>query len=49
MHMNWVNPYAIKGVRVTANAKDRFPISQMKLIRYNNGTWSEFGPLFNGR
>ena len=29
--------------------QDRFPISQMKLIRYNNGTWSEFGPLIKGR
>ena len=43
--MNWVNPYAIRGVRVTASAGDRFPISQIRLIRYGNGTWSEFGPL----
>jgi branched-chain amino acid transport system substrate-binding protein len=47
--MNWVNPWAIKGVRVKTGSKDRFPISQMKLIRYNNGTWSEFGPLIKGR
>ena len=47
--MNWVNPYAIKGVRVTATAGDRFPISQIRLIRYGNGTWSEFGPLIDGR
>jgi branched-chain amino acid transport system substrate-binding protein len=48
-HMNWVNPWAIKGVKVKTGARDRFPISQMKLIRYNNGTWSEFGPLIKGR
>jgi branched-chain amino acid transport system substrate-binding protein len=47
--MNWVNPYAIAGVRVKTSRRDRFPISQMKLIRYNNGTWSEFGPLRKGR
>ena len=48
-HMNWVNPWAIKGVKVKTGSRDRFPISQMKLIRYNNGTWSEFGPLIKGR
>jgi branched-chain amino acid transport system substrate-binding protein len=49
-HMNWVNPYAIKGIRVRTNGtKDAFPISQMKLIRYTNGVWKEFGPLINGR
>ena len=47
--MNWVNPWAIKGIRVKTGARDRFPISQMKLIRYNNGTWSEFGGLIKGR
>jgi branched-chain amino acid transport system substrate-binding protein len=47
--MNWVNPYAIAGVRVKTGARDRFPISQMKLIRFNNPTWSEFGPLRKGR
>jgi branched-chain amino acid transport system substrate-binding protein len=48
-HMNWVNPWAIKGVKVKTGPRDRFPISQMKLIRYNNGTWSEFGALIKGR
>jgi branched-chain amino acid transport system substrate-binding protein len=47
--MNWVNPYALKGVRVKTGRRDRFPISQMKLIRYNNGSWSEFGNLIRGR
>jgi branched-chain amino acid transport system substrate-binding protein len=47
--MNWVNPFLIKGIRVKTGRQDRFPISQMKLIRYNNGTWSEFGPLIKGR
>ena len=45
--MNWVNPFLLAGVKVKTGL-DR-PISQMKLIRFNNGTWSEFGPLIKGR
>ena len=48
-HMNWHNPYAINGVMTKTSATDRFPLSQMKLIKFGNGTWSEFGPLINGR
>ena len=47
--MNWVNPYTIKGVRVTTSRKDHFPLSQFKRIRWQNGSWSEFGPLIKGR
>ena len=47
--MNWVNPFLLAGVKVKTGPQDRFPISQMKLIRYGNGTWSEFGPLIKGR
>jgi len=47
--MNWVNPFALKGVKVKTGSRDRFPISQIKLIRYNNGTWNEFGGLIKGR
>ena len=47
--MNWVNPYAIKGVTVKTGPNDHFPISQIKLIRYQDGTWTEFGNLINGR
>jgi branched-chain amino acid transport system substrate-binding protein len=47
--MNWVNPYLIKGVRVKTSKTDRFPIDQLKLTRYNNGTWSEISGLFKGR
>jgi branched-chain amino acid transport system substrate-binding protein len=47
--MNWVNPYAIKGVRVKTSKTDRFPLSQIKLIRFGSGTWTEFGPLIKGR
>ena len=47
--MNWVNPFLLKGIKVKTGPRDRFPISQMKLIRFNNGTWTEFGPLIKGR
>src|SRR5215211_3655803 len=47
--MNWVNPYTIKGVRVKTSARDHFPLSQFKLIRWRNGSWAEFGPLVKGR
>ena len=47
--MNWINPFAIKGVRVKTARRDRFPISQMKLVRYRNGTWVEVGGLLKGR
>jgi branched-chain amino acid transport system substrate-binding protein len=47
--MNWVNPYTIKGVKVKTSKADRFPISQIRLIRFNNPNWTEFGPLIKGR
>jgi branched-chain amino acid transport system substrate-binding protein len=47
--MNWVNPYLIKGVRVKTTRNDHFPIDQVKLIRYGNGTWNEISGLFKGR
>jgi branched-chain amino acid transport system substrate-binding protein len=47
--MNWVNPYMIKGVKVKTSKSDNFPISQLKLVRYANGTFNEFGPLIKGR
>ena len=47
--MNWINPYALKGVKIKTGKIDHFPISQMRLVRYGNGSWSEFGPLIKGR
>jgi branched-chain amino acid transport system substrate-binding protein len=47
--MNWVNPFLLKGIRVKTSKTDRFPIDQLKLTRYNNGTWSEISGLFKGR
>jgi branched-chain amino acid transport system substrate-binding protein len=47
--MNWVNPYTLKGVRVKTSRTDRFPIDQGKVIRYNNGSWTEISALYKGR
>jgi len=49
LKMNWINPYAIKGVKIKTGKLDHFPISQMRLVRYGNGSWTEFGPLIKGR
>jgi branched-chain amino acid transport system substrate-binding protein len=49
LNMNWVNPYAIQGIRVKTSKSDHFPISQIKLARYTGGSFSEFGPLIKGR
>jgi branched-chain amino acid transport system substrate-binding protein len=48
-HMNWINPYTIKGIKIKTGKNDRFPISQIKLTRYENGVFNEFGPLIKGR
>jgi hypothetical protein len=34
---------------VKTSARDRFPISQIKIVRYRNRTWKEVGSLINGR
>jgi branched-chain amino acid transport system substrate-binding protein len=50
-HMNWTNPFTLPGVKVKTSATDPFPISQVKLIRFNASTkiWTEFGSLITGR
>jgi branched-chain amino acid transport system substrate-binding protein len=49
--MNWVNPFDIKGVLTKTTATDRFPLDQVKIIRYASSThtWSETGGLIKGR
>ncbi|MFL5521488.1 MAG: ABC transporter substrate-binding protein, partial [Gemmatimonadales bacterium] len=47
--MSWVNPFLLPGVKVKTSANDPYPVSQVKLIRYNNGLWTEFGSLIDGR
>jgi branched-chain amino acid transport system substrate-binding protein len=47
--ISWTNPFTIPGVKVKTSGSDPFPISQLKLIRFNNGIWNEFGTLIDGR
>jgi branched-chain amino acid transport system substrate-binding protein len=47
--MNWVNPYTIKGVQIKTTQTDRFPIDQGKIVRYQNGSWTEISRLYKGR
>jgi branched-chain amino acid transport system substrate-binding protein len=49
LHMNWANPWALKGVKIKTSPSDHFPISQIKLIRYSDGHFREFGALIKGR
>jgi branched-chain amino acid transport system substrate-binding protein len=48
--LNHVNPFALKGMRVkTRGVRDAFPLDQTKIIRYQNGTWSEISGLMKAR
>jgi branched-chain amino acid transport system substrate-binding protein len=47
--MNWANPYMIKGVVSKTSKSDNFPLDQVKIVRYNNGSWNEASNLFKGR
>ncbi len=49
-HLNVTNdPFVLPGIVIKTSANDHFPISQMQLIRFNNGTWTPFGALVDGR
>ena len=43
------NPFALPGVSSTTSGRDAFPISQMRLIQFKDGTWTAIGKLTNGR
>jgi branched-chain amino acid transport system substrate-binding protein len=47
--MNWINPYALKGVRIKTTKTDRFPIDQGRVVRYQEGSWTEISGLYKGR
>jgi branched-chain amino acid transport system substrate-binding protein len=46
---NWVNPYTLAGMRTKTSKTDFFPLDQGKVIRYNNGSWTEISALYKGR
>lgn len=43
------NPFSLPTVETKTGKNDPFPISKQRLIRYNNGTWTAFGPIVEGR
>jgi branched-chain amino acid transport system substrate-binding protein len=47
--MNWNNPYMIKGVKSKTTKNDNFPLDQIKIVRYADGSWTEASSLFKGR
>jgi branched-chain amino acid transport system substrate-binding protein len=47
--MDWVNPFALKGVVTKTKGADQYALSQMKLVRFQDGAWTEFGSLIQGR
>jgi branched-chain amino acid transport system substrate-binding protein len=46
---NWVNPYTLKGMRTKTSKGDAFPLDQGKILRYNNGSFTEISALYKGR
>jgi branched-chain amino acid transport system substrate-binding protein len=48
-HMNWKNPFLLTGMTVKTTRTDHFPISQIRLTRFQGGHFLEFGPLIKGR
>ena len=43
------NPFMLPGIAVKTAGKDHYPIEQMLLQRWQNGTWNSFGGLWGYR
>jgi branched-chain amino acid transport system substrate-binding protein len=43
------NPFFLPGVTSTTNSRDKFPISHIRPIRFNNPGWAAIGALVNPR
>jgi branched-chain amino acid transport system substrate-binding protein len=43
------NPFLLPGVVTKTKGNDQFPISQLELIRFNDGKWDAIGKLVDGR
>jgi branched-chain amino acid transport system substrate-binding protein len=46
---NWVNPYTLAGMRTRTSRNDAFPLDQGRVVRYNNGSFTEISRLYDGR
>jgi branched-chain amino acid transport system substrate-binding protein len=49
LNLNSTNRFALPGVVMKTSKSDHFVLSQLRLQRFNNGIWSLFGPLVEGR
>jgi len=50
LHLNYSdNPFILKGVRIQTSPTDHFPIQQSVLIRWDNGAFHNFGPIYNAK
>ena len=47
--LSWKCPWLIPGTTLKSSAASPFPISVVRLTRYNNGSFTEFGPLIKTR
>jgi hypothetical protein len=43
------NRFLLPGVMQKTSARDHFIVSQMQLIRFQNGVWQKAGPLLEAR
>jgi branched-chain amino acid transport system substrate-binding protein len=49
LSLNSTNRFLLDGVKIRTSRKDHFVVSQMRLQRFNNGTWTPVGALVEGR
>ena len=49
LSFNSTNRFLLNGVRMKTSKTDHFIISQMRLQRFNDGSWTPVGPLVEGR
>jgi branched-chain amino acid transport system substrate-binding protein len=49
VNLKWKSPWLIPGMTVGSSRNSPFPISAVKLTRYNNGAFTEFGSIIKTR
>ena len=49
LSLNETSPYALPGVRLKTSRRDHYIISHQQPMRFNNGLWTLFGQLVDGR
>jgi branched-chain amino acid transport system substrate-binding protein len=49
LSLNSTNRFLLDGVKIKTSRTDHFVVSQMRLQRFNNGSWTPVGALVEGR